>query len=160
MRTRFFFAVYFPSSFWCWRDRWLLYMDAHQAKAFLFSFYFLAVTCPQCSYGQAYFMQIQIRSADEPMTTFYKCCNPDCAFNWKEGWFSSIQKPQAFPCVQRFHSAWYVSSKHLKSYFYAEAWRFHLYIAIWMAFMIVQFYPYDDAMTGSAKHIHSGIWMC
>ncbi|CAM6023129.1 unnamed protein product [Sphagnum balticum] len=44
-----------------------------------------AVTCPQCSYGQAYFMQIQIRSADEPMTTFYKCCNSDCAFNWKEG---------------------------------------------------------------------------
>lgn len=141
MRTRFFFAVYFPSSFWCWRDRWLLYMDAHKAKTFLFSFYFLAVTCPQCSYGQAYFMQIQIRSADEPMTTFYKCCNPDCAFNWKEGWFSSIQKPQAFPCVQHFHSAWYVCSKHLKSYFYAEAWRFHLHIAIWMAFMISSVLP-------------------
>lgn len=27
----------------------------------------LAVTCPQCSYRQAYFMQIQIHSADEPM---------------------------------------------------------------------------------------------
>lgn len=24
----------------------------------------------------------------------------------------------------------------------------------------VQFYPYDDAMTGSAKHIRSWIWMC
>jgi hypothetical protein len=44
----------------------------------------IAVTCPNCSYGQAYFMQIQIRSADEPMTTFYKCCNIDCSHRWKE----------------------------------------------------------------------------
>jgi DNA-directed RNA polymerase III subunit RPC11 len=31
----------------------------------------------------AYFMQIQIRSADEPMSTFYKCCK--CANQWREG---------------------------------------------------------------------------
>ncbi|KAG0566966.1 hypothetical protein M758_7G094000 [Ceratodon purpureus] len=43
-----------------------------------------SVTCPNCAYGQAYFMQIQIRSADEPMTTFYKCCNIDCNSRWKE----------------------------------------------------------------------------
>ena len=31
--------------------------------------------CPveSCGSVRAYFMQIQIRSADEPMTTFYKC---------------------------------------------------------------------------------------
>ncbi|CAE6468618.1 unnamed protein product [Rhizoctonia solani] len=28
--------------------------------------------CPKCDNGRAYFMQLQIRSADEPMTTFYK----------------------------------------------------------------------------------------
>ena len=32
---------------------------------------------------QAYFMQIQIRSADEPMSTFYQCCK--CANQWREG---------------------------------------------------------------------------
>ena len=40
-------------------------------------------TCPKCDHGQAYFMQIQIRSADEPMSTFYKCCS--CANQWREG---------------------------------------------------------------------------
>ncbi|RYG95490.1 hypothetical protein EON65_55895, partial [archaeon] len=28
--------------------------------------------CPSCNHDQAYFMQIQIRSADEPSTTFYR----------------------------------------------------------------------------------------
>jgi DNA-directed RNA polymerase III subunit RPC11 len=39
-------------------------------------------TCPKCSNERAYFMQIQIRSADEPMTTFYKCTK--CGNQWKE----------------------------------------------------------------------------
>lgn len=30
-------------------------------------------TCPDCGNKRAYYMQIQIRSADEPMTIFYKC---------------------------------------------------------------------------------------
>ena len=34
--------------------------------------------CPKCSGKRAYFMQIQIRSADEPMTTFYKCT--ECSY--------------------------------------------------------------------------------
>lgn len=38
--------------------------------------------CPKCSGKRAYFKQIQIRSADEPMTTFYKCT--ECAYQWKE----------------------------------------------------------------------------
>uniref|UniRef100_A0A6V7HQ99 DNA-directed RNA polymerase subunit n=1 Tax=Bracon brevicornis TaxID=1563983 RepID=A0A6V7HQ99_9HYME len=41
-------------------------------------------TCPKCSHPRAYFMQIQTRSADEPMTTFYKCCNQQCGHNWRE----------------------------------------------------------------------------
>ncbi|KAI8322479.1 hypothetical protein GQ54DRAFT_288051 [Martensiomyces pterosporus] len=40
--------------------------------------------CPKCRHERAYFMQIQLRSADEPMTTFYKCCDPKCGYNWKE----------------------------------------------------------------------------
>uniref|UniRef100_A0A6G1SHL0 DNA-directed RNA polymerase subunit n=1 Tax=Aceria tosichella TaxID=561515 RepID=A0A6G1SHL0_9ACAR len=40
------------------------------------------VKCPKCEHGQAYFMQVQIRSADEPSTTFYRCVS--CTHNWKE----------------------------------------------------------------------------
>ncbi|KAL2053539.1 hypothetical protein ABVK25_006191 [Lepraria finkii] len=34
-----------------------------------------------CDGGQAFFYQVQIRSADEPMTTFYKCTT--CAQTWR-----------------------------------------------------------------------------
>lgn len=40
--------------------------------------------CPECSHDHAYFMQLQTRSADEPMTTFYRCCNPQCNHNWRD----------------------------------------------------------------------------
>ncbi|KAI8803480.1 hypothetical protein BJ742DRAFT_828476 [Cladochytrium replicatum] len=40
--------------------------------------------CPGkgCDNTRAYFFQLQIRSGDEPMTTFYKCT--DCGLKWKE----------------------------------------------------------------------------
>lgn len=38
--------------------------------------------CGECGHTQAYFMQIQTRSADEPMTTFYRCTK--CHTQWKE----------------------------------------------------------------------------
>ncbi|CAO4375609.1 unnamed protein product [Caenorhabditis nigoni] len=40
--------------------------------------------CPVCSHERAYFMQLQTRSADEPMTIFYRCANNSCAHRWKE----------------------------------------------------------------------------
>lgn len=40
--------------------------------------------CPKCFHSRAYFMQIQTRSADEPMTTFYKCCNIVCGHRWRD----------------------------------------------------------------------------
>ena len=40
--------------------------------------------CSRCGHTRAFFMQIQTRSADEPMTTFYKCCNQRCSHQWKE----------------------------------------------------------------------------
>lgn len=40
--------------------------------------------CPRCGGDRAYFMQLQTRSADEPMTVFYRCANSDCAHRWKE----------------------------------------------------------------------------
>uniref|UniRef100_A0A2A4JH80 DNA-directed RNA polymerase subunit n=1 Tax=Heliothis virescens TaxID=7102 RepID=A0A2A4JH80_HELVI len=40
--------------------------------------------CPKCGHGKAFFMQLQTRSADEPMTTFYRCCNHKCAHNWRD----------------------------------------------------------------------------
>ena len=41
------------------------------------------VTCPFCEHNKAYFKEIQIRSADEPSTVFYKCC--ECGKEWKDG---------------------------------------------------------------------------
>ncbi|GFZ50800.1 DNA-directed RNA polymerase III subunit RPC10 [Saitozyma sp. JCM 24511] len=41
-----------------------------------------SATCPKCDHRMAYFRQLQIRSADEPMTTFYKC--EECAHQWRE----------------------------------------------------------------------------
>ena len=38
--------------------------------------------CPKCNHPEAYFMQIQIRSADEPMSVFYKCVS--CGHQWNE----------------------------------------------------------------------------
>ena len=35
-----------------------------------------------CTNRKAYFFQLQTRSADEPMTTFYRCT--ECAHQWKE----------------------------------------------------------------------------
>ena len=40
--------------------------------------------CPECKNEEAYFFSIQIRSADEPETTYYKCTNTDCEFRWNE----------------------------------------------------------------------------
>ncbi|OBS77698.1 hypothetical protein A6R68_19913 [Neotoma lepida] len=34
-----------------------------------------AEPCPKCEHPRAYLTPLQIHSADEPMTTFYKCCN-------------------------------------------------------------------------------------
>ncbi|KAM6501974.1 hypothetical protein JOM56_001951 [Amanita muscaria] len=39
-------------------------------------------SCDTCNFNQAYFYQLQIRSADEPMTTFYRCVK--CAHQWRE----------------------------------------------------------------------------
>ncbi|KAJ3319975.1 DNA-directed RNA polymerase III subunit RPC10 [Boothiomyces sp. JEL0866] len=39
-------------------------------------------SCPKCGHNRAYFMLIQIRSADEPSTAFYKCC--ECRHDWRE----------------------------------------------------------------------------
>ena len=41
--------------------------------------------CEKCDNTRAYFMQIQIRSADEPSTIFYKCTNHKCQNQWREG---------------------------------------------------------------------------
>lgn len=59
-------------------------------QSFTISYFILAlcltliVTCPKCGHTEAFYMQIQTRSADEPMTIYYKCCNFSCGFRWKE----------------------------------------------------------------------------
>ncbi len=40
------------------------------------------VTCPKCGHDKAQFIEMQIRSADEPMTQFFKCAK--CKHDWKE----------------------------------------------------------------------------
>ncbi|XP_065197994.1 DNA-directed RNA polymerase III subunit RPC10-like [Sycon ciliatum] len=38
--------------------------------------------CPKCHHMKAFFMQVQTRSADEPMTIFYKCVS--CGHRWRD----------------------------------------------------------------------------
>lgn len=38
--------------------------------------------CPKCNNDKAYYLQLQTRSADEPMSTYYRCCK--CAHNWAD----------------------------------------------------------------------------
>lgn len=40
--------------------------------------------CPKCCHGKAAYHQMQTRSADEPMTIFYKCLNESCGHQWRE----------------------------------------------------------------------------
>ncbi|CAK0866845.1 unnamed protein product [Prorocentrum cordatum] len=38
--------------------------------------------CPRCGHHKAYVKQLQTRSADEPMTNFFRCTK--CSHNWKD----------------------------------------------------------------------------
>ncbi|XP_047960785.1 DNA-directed RNA polymerase III subunit RPC10-like [Salvia hispanica] len=40
-------------------------------------------SCPACNHDKAGFIQVQTRSADEPMTIFYECRK--CEYTWREG---------------------------------------------------------------------------
>jgi DNA-directed RNA polymerase subunit M/transcription elongation factor TFIIS len=42
-------------------------------------------TCPKCFHDKAYYRQVQTRSADEPSSIFYMCCNSSCSHQWREG---------------------------------------------------------------------------
>lgn len=42
------------------------------------------VTCQKCGKVGAKFRELQIRSADEGSTLFYRCVNKDCHFMWVE----------------------------------------------------------------------------
>ncbi|KAK9460988.1 uncharacterized protein V1516DRAFT_623774 [Lipomyces oligophaga] len=42
----------------------------------------MAQCANECGNDRAYFFQLQIRSADEPMTTFYRCTT--CFYQWRE----------------------------------------------------------------------------
>eukprot|EP00457_Paulinella_chromatophora_P020086 gb/GEZN01021995.1/.p1 GENE.gb/GEZN01021995.1/~~gb/GEZN01021995.1/.p1 ORF type:complete len:108 (-),score=3.10 gb/GEZN01021995.1/:255-578(-) len=44
-----------------------------------------STVCPRCERKGAMFFQMQIRSADEPMTTFYKCDKKECGHSWNDG---------------------------------------------------------------------------
>lgn len=41
-------------------------------------------SCAKCGNNEAYYYQMQIRSADEPMTTFYTCSNEVCRYEWRD----------------------------------------------------------------------------
>ena len=43
------------------------------------------VRCEKCGGRTAYYREMQTRSADEPMTQFYRCKNTDCGYMWKSG---------------------------------------------------------------------------
>ena len=39
--------------------------------------------CGKCHQKKTTYYQIQVRGADEPMTTFVTCCNPTCRNRWR-----------------------------------------------------------------------------
>ena len=39
--------------------------------------------CAKCDNEEAYYFELQTRSADEPTTIFYTCKNKKCSFKWK-----------------------------------------------------------------------------
>lgn len=57
----------------------------------------LAVDCKkECGAERAFYMQLQIRSADEPMTTFYRYVLLLLASGWEEWqWGSGRERAQA-----------------------------------------------------------------
>jgi DNA-directed RNA polymerase subunit M/transcription elongation factor TFIIS len=42
-------------------------------------------TCPKCKSKKTHSYTRQVRSADEPATTFITCANTDCSYKWKIG---------------------------------------------------------------------------
>ena len=42
-----------------------------------------AYTCGKCKQNNCNYTEVQIRSADEPMTLFITCLNPKCGYKWK-----------------------------------------------------------------------------
>jgi transcription elongation factor S-II len=40
-------------------------------------------TCRRCKKNQCTYIQLQTRSADEPMTTFVTCITEGCGSKWK-----------------------------------------------------------------------------
>ena len=42
-----------------------------------------AAKCGKCGGGEAYFLEVQTRSADEPASLFFRCTR--CAHRWREG---------------------------------------------------------------------------
>lgn len=40
------------------------------------------VICPECGHNEAYWWTVQTRSADEPMTQFFRCVR--CNHTWRE----------------------------------------------------------------------------
>ncbi|HIQ29485.1 MAG TPA: transcription factor S [Candidatus Caldiarchaeum subterraneum] len=40
------------------------------------------VICPNCGHNEAYWWTVQTRSADEPMTQFFRCVK--CSHTWRE----------------------------------------------------------------------------
>ncbi|KIY96363.1 DNA-directed RNA polymerase III subunit C11 [Monoraphidium neglectum] len=43
-----------------------------------------STVCPACRNNEAYFYEMQTRSADEPATVFLRCCNNNCKKVWSE----------------------------------------------------------------------------
>lgn len=43
-----------------------------------------SVVCAECGHNRAYYKSMQIRSADEPSSIWYRCSNHSCGYQWRE----------------------------------------------------------------------------
>lgn len=55
---------------------------AQKTQGKWFKHKFDLASCNKCGHNEAYFIQMQTRSADEPTTIFFQCVN--CGNTWKE----------------------------------------------------------------------------
>ena len=104
------------NQFW----RFALVMHIHTFVLINFS-----ATCPKCEHKRAFLMQIQTRSADEPMTTCYKCCNMSCSHQWRDCIFKLSSSNFDSPVLLfKGKNNWQLSFRKRRLWFDLR-WRYH-----------------------------------
>lgn len=98
-------------------------------------------------------MQIQTRSADEPMTTFYKCCSLQCGHRWRDWASYNLRLKGCVPLVfisggkkvfkLEWYSTWTIGIDHIR-------WRLRL---------LLHYYDFQNLCLERLPWIYSCGWI-